>query len=106
MDKSYYLIAWRNLMKNKDFSTINIGGLSVGMAFALITGLWIQNELSYDSFHSHGDRLALVQKHTLFNDEKNTMQSTPYPLHEELKTNYPEVKRASKVSWELEQTLK
>ncbi len=106
MYKNYFMIGWRNLVKNKSFSTINIGGLSVGMAFALITGLWIQNELSYDSFHSNGDRLALVLKHTLFNDQKDTMQPTPYPLHEELKTSYPEVKRASKVSWEFERTLK
>jgi ABC-type antimicrobial peptide transport system permease subunit len=106
MYKNYFMIGWRNLVKNKSFSIINIGGLSVGMAFALITGLWIQNELSYDSFHSNGDRLALVLKHTLFNDQKSTMQPTPYPLHEELKTSYPEVKRASKVSWEFERTLK
>src|SRR3990170_5355273 len=106
MYKNYFMIGWRNLLKNKSFSTINIGGLSVGMAFALITGLWIQNELSYDSFHSNSDRMALVLKHTLFNDQKSTMQATPYPLHEELKTSYPEVKRASKVSFEFERTLK
>lgn len=105
MYKSYFKIGWRNLLKNKGYSFINIGGLAVGMAFALITGLWIQNELGYDSFHSNGDRLALILKHTLFNDEKNTQISTPYPLHEELKTKYPEVKRTSKVSWEFERTL-
>lgn len=106
MLKSHFKIGWRNLLKNKGYSAINIGGLAIGMAFAMLTGMWIQYEVNFDSFHKNGDRIALIQKHTLFNDEKNTQESTPFPLYDELKNNYPEVKRTSKVSWENEHSLK
>lgn len=105
MYKSYFKIGWRNLLHNKAYSLINIGGLAIGMAFALLIGLWIQYELSFDSFHTNGDRIALVMKNTLFNDEKNTYEGTPFPLHEELKKNYAEVERASKVSWQYERSF-
>lgn len=72
MLKSYFKIAWRNLWLNKGLSSINIFGLAVGMAFAMLIGLWIQYETSFDLFHENGDRLALVQKHTLFNNNRNT----------------------------------
>jgi putative ABC transport system permease protein len=52
MFKNYLKIAWRNLIKNKGYSAINIGGLALGMAVALIIGLWIQDELSNNSYFS------------------------------------------------------
>jgi ABC-type antimicrobial peptide transport system permease subunit len=99
MLKNYFKIAWRNLWVNKGLSFINIFGLAIGMAFAMLIGLWIHYEMSFDSFHKNGDRLALVQKHTLFNNNRNTQESTPLPLYDELKNNYPEVKRATRVTW-------
>ena len=99
MFKNYFKIAWRNLWKNKGLSFINISGLAIGMAFAVLIGLWVQYETSFDSFHKNRDRIALVQKHTLFNDNKNTQESTPLPLYDELKNNYPEVKRATRLTW-------
>lgn len=105
MYRNYFTTGWRNLLRSKGYSLINIGGLAVGMAFAMLTGLWIQYELSFDSFHENGDRIALIQKNTIFNDQKGTQESTPFPLHEELKNNYPEVKRATKVSWQREHHL-
>lgn len=105
MYKSYFKIGWRNLLHNKAYSLINIGGLAIGMAFALLIGLWIQYELSFDGFHTNGDRIALVLKNTLFNDEKNTHEGSPFPLHEELKKNYAEVEGASKVSWQYERSF-
>jgi len=47
MYKSYFKIGWRNLLKNKGYSSINIGGLALGMAVAMLIGLWIYDELSY-----------------------------------------------------------
>lgn len=99
MIKNYFKIAWRNLWKNKGLSFINISGLAIGMAFAMLIGLWIQYETSFDSFHKNRDRIALVQKHTLFNDNKNTQESTPLPLYYELKSNYPEVKRVTRIDF-------
>jgi len=51
MFKSYFKVAWRNLWRNKGFSAINIVGLAIGMASAIIILLWIQNEVSFDRFH-------------------------------------------------------
>lgn len=99
MIKNYLKIAWRNLLRNKRLSFINIFGLAIGMAFAMLIGMWIQYETSFDSFHKNIDRIALVQKHTLFNNNRNTQEATPLPLYYELKSNYPEVKRVTRVGW-------
>ena len=99
MLKNYLKIAWRNLNRNKGLSFINIAGLSVGMAFALLIGLWVQYEMSFDKFHKNIDRIAQVQKHTLFNNEKNTQGGIMLPLYDELKAKYPEVKRATRLDW-------
>lgn len=99
MIRSYLVTAWRNLRKNKGLSTINILGLSVGMAFAMLIGLWINFETSFDKFHTNADRIAIVQKHTFFNNVKNTQIGIPLPLYDELRDNYPEIKRASRMDW-------
>src|SRR5687767_3955110 len=99
MIKNYFKIAWRNLLQNKVLSFINIFGLATGMAFALAIGAWIKYETSFDKFHKNGDRIALVMKNTLFNDRKNTMDATPLPLYYEMKDNYPDVKRVTRLSY-------
>jgi putative ABC transport system permease protein len=97
MINNYLRIALRSLVNNKVYSFINIGGLAVGMAFAILIGLWVQYEMSYDSFHKNSDRIAMIMKNTLFNDQKKTQEATPLPLYYELKSHYPEVKRASRM---------
>ena len=99
MFRNYFTVAWRNLLRNKGLSFINIFGLAIGMAFAMLIGLWIQYETSFNKFHKNIDRLALVRKNTLFNNEKNTQVSIPLPLYDELKTKYPEVKRVTRADW-------
>lgn len=99
MYKNYLKVAFRNLLQNKSLSFINIFGLAIGMAFAMLIGLWIQSELSFDSFHKNLDRIALVRKNTLFNNEKNTQVSIPLPLYDELKAKYPDIKRISRADW-------
>ena len=99
MLSNYFKVAWRHLLQNKGFSFINIFGLAIGMAFAILIGLWIQYETSYDNFHKNGDRIGKVMKHVLFNNEKSTQQATPLPLYYEFKSNYPEVKRNSRMDW-------
>jgi putative ABC transport system permease protein len=99
MFKNYLKITYRNLFRNKALSFINIFGLAMGMAFAILIGMWMQYETSFDGFHQNEDRLAMVMKNTLFNNEKNTGNASPLPLYYELKSNFPEVKRASRLSW-------
>ena len=56
MFKNYLKIAWRNLIKSKSFSILNILGLSTGMACSILILLWVQNEVSYDQFHTDSER--------------------------------------------------
>jgi hypothetical protein len=61
MIKNYLKIAWRNLIKNKTHSLINIVGLSVGMAVAMLIGLWIWDELSFNTYHkNYGQNMAAI----------------------------------------------
>jgi hypothetical protein len=68
MFKNYLKVAWRNLVRNKIFSVINITGLALGMACSLLIFLWIQDEFSYDTFHENGARLYQVRETYYFDD--------------------------------------
>jgi putative ABC transport system permease protein len=97
MLKNYLKIAWRSLLQNKGLAFINIFGLAIGMAFTLLIGLWIQYETSFDQFHKNINRLALVRKNNLFNNQKTTATGQPVQLYDELQRNYPEIKRLTRI---------
>ena len=88
MIKNYLKIAWRNLLKNKASSLINIGGLAVGMAVAMLIGLWMWDEFSFDKSFNHGDRIAQVRQNQTYNGVIRTTKSIPVPLGDELRKNY------------------
>ena len=62
MFKNYFKTAWRNLMKNKVFSFINILGLTIGITVCMMIFLFIMNEFSVDNFHKHGDHIYRVMR--------------------------------------------
>src|ERR1700760_715573 len=88
MLSNYFKIAWRNLIKNKAHSSINIVGLSVGMAVAMIIGLWIWDELSYDKDNPNYEKIAQVMQNNTINGKTATWMSMPLPLGAELRKNY------------------
>jgi putative ABC transport system permease protein len=88
MIRNYLKIAWRNLIKNKASSFINIGGLAVGMAVAMLIGLWIWDELSFDKYHPNYDRIAIAMQHETFNGTVNTSSAISLPLDAELRKSY------------------
>jgi putative ABC transport system permease protein len=88
MIRNYLKIAWRNLVKNKVYSFINIGGLAVGIAVAMLIGLWVYDELSFDKYHTVHDRIALLQKNRNFNGTILTEQSMPLPLAAKLRESF------------------
>jgi putative ABC transport system permease protein len=95
MIKNYLKVAWRNLVRNKAHSFINIAGLSVGLACSLLILLWVQSELDVDAFHKNGHRLFTVHT-TFFSDHKPVVTyNTSGPLAVELKKNIPEIEYAS-----------
>ncbi len=94
MIKNYFKVAFRNLYRNKGFSIINIAGLAVGMASAILILLWIQNEISYDRFFKNTDRIYMMYNRDKFGGELQVWNSTPTPMAAALKTDYPEVQDA------------
>lgn len=85
---NFFKIAWRNLVKNKGYSAINIGGLAVGMAVAIIIGLWVYDELSYDKYHANYDRIAQVMQHANFNGQTRTQTANPAQMGPEIRAKY------------------
>jgi len=89
MIKNFLKIAFRNLFRNKGFSAINIFGLAIGMASAILILLWIQNELSYDKFHEKSDRIYTANNRDKFNGELWAWNTTPKILGPTIKLEYP-----------------
>ena len=77
MIKNFFKIAFRNLFRNKGFSTINILGLAIGMASAILILLWIQNEMSHDRFYKKSDRIYTLNNRDKFNGEIWAWNTTP-----------------------------
>jgi tRNA(His) 5'-end guanylyltransferase len=77
MIKNYFKIAWRNLVRSKGYSAINIGGLAVGMAVAMLIGLWVYDELTFNKYHTNYDRIAQVMQHATFNGKVETQTANP-----------------------------
>jgi len=98
MFRNFFVIAIRNLVKNKSFSTINILGLAIGMASAVLILLWIQNEVSHDRFHQKIGRLYIANSRDKFNGELWAWSHTSKPLATALKKDYAEVEDAVRVT--------
>jgi hypothetical protein len=88
MFKNYLKIAWRNLIKNKAYSIINIGGLALGMAVSLTIGLWIQDELSHNDYFMSKDRIAQVYQSQTLNGQTDTGPAIPIPLEKAIREGY------------------
>ncbi|MDB5128459.1 ABC transporter permease [Mucilaginibacter sp.] len=98
MFKNYLKITWRNLLKNKSFTSINIAGLAVGMASAALILLWVQNEVSYDQFHQNKDRLYQMYNRSVFDGKLWCWGTTPKPMMKALKQDYPQVDQAARIN--------
>jgi putative ABC transport system permease protein len=98
MLRNYLKIALRNLLRNNVYSFINIGGLAVGMAVAMLIGLWVWDELSFNKFHKNYDRIAQVWQNVKFDADVATYSSLPIPLAEELRSKYPDFEAVSVAS--------
>src|SRR5450432_143204 len=99
MLKNYFKVAFRNLLRNKGFSVINILGLAIGMASAVIILLWVRNEVSYDRFHANDKRLYEVWENDLRDGGLQSGVSTPQLMGPALKKDYPEIESAARIGW-------
>lgn len=100
MIKNYLKIAWRNLIKGKLYSVINITGLAIGIACCLLIGLYVFEELRFDRFHEDSERIYRVNM-TLSNESKSTtLVTTPRPLANMLMDQFPEVEIITSLEYE------
>ena len=88
MFKNYFTTIFRNLLKSKAHSTINLAGLSVGMAVAILIGIWISDELSFDKYHKNYDRIAMVMQKATVNGSIHTGGTIPWPMEAEMRQHY------------------
>lgn len=99
MIKNFFKVAWRNLLRNKGFSLINISGLSIGMAAAILIMLWIQSEVNYDQFHEKRSRIYEGWNKATFSGNLQCWATTPQVMARTLEKDIPEVERAVRVHW-------
>lgn len=100
MIKNYFKVAFRNLWRSKGFSIINISGLAIGIASAILILLWIQNEVSFDRFHTNQSRLYQAWNRGMFDNKLQCWSTTPKILGPTLKQDYPEVEKATRINWD------
>jgi ABC-type antimicrobial peptide transport system permease subunit len=107
MIKNYFKIAWRNLIKSKTYSAINILGLATGIAVAILIALWIWDEVSYDRYHSNHERLAQVMTTSINNKgEMGTGEAVCMPIGDELRSKFgSDFKNISMASWNFSHVL-
>jgi predicted permease len=91
MIKNYFKTAFRNLWRNKNFTTINVSGLAVGIAVCLVIFLIIQFELSFDNFHAKKDRIYRVITEQQNADGTKPTQGVPYPFAAAFHNDFPSI---------------
>jgi putative ABC transport system permease protein len=97
MLKNYFKIAWRNLVRNRVFSAINIAGLAIGLASCMLISLYVIDELSFDRFHEKANRIVRTTfKGTMQGGIINESHAMP-PTAAALKADYPEVLEATRL---------
>lgn len=91
MIQNYITIAWRNLLKNKAFSVINITGLAIGLSCFILIALYVADELSYDKHFKSGADIYRVNSDILFSGNESRLAVCSDPMGETLKKDYPQV---------------
>lgn len=96
MFKNYFKTGWRNIIRNKTTTLINLFGLSVALVAFIFIALWVQNELNFDNYHNNAKDIYLVQ--TKGRSADNTFSITPFPLAGMLKENH-DVAQTTRMAW-------
>ncbi len=100
MLKNFFKVAFRNLWRSKGFSAINIVGLAIGMAGAIVILLWIQNEVSFDQFHEKRNRIYQAYSLTYADGQLQSWGTTPKTLARAAEKDLPEIEQATRVNFQ------
>ncbi|NML21257.1 FtsX-like permease family protein [Pseudoflavitalea sp. G-6-1-2] len=99
MFRNFLKTAWRNIIRNKAYSTINVMGLAAGMAVALLIGLWVYEQYSYDKFFKDNDRIYRIQRNFYANGDTLTFKTVSLKLTDVLKAEIPEIEYIAESDW-------
>jgi putative ABC transport system permease protein len=97
MIRNYFLVAWRNLLKQKAYSLIKVGGFALSIAACLLIALYIKNELSYDKYWPNANRIYRMVGEFTVNGKTSRDADWPAPLAKSLKEDFPEVEKAGRL---------
>ena len=97
MIKNYIKTAFRNLMKNKGFTFINVFGLTLGLATCLLIVFYVFDELSYDRYNTKADRIYRLNNAIKFGGMEDLYAVTPAPTAAALKADFPEVEQVARL---------
>lgn len=98
MLRNYFKIAWRNLLKNKLSSFINIVGLTLGISACMVILIFVRYESTFDNHHANADLTYRVVQHNTLPDQTTYWNTTAYPLAEALRNDFPEIDEVSQIS--------
>ncbi len=97
MFRNFFKVAYRNLLRNKGFSAINITGLAIGMAATMLILLWLGQELSYDQFHKNKDRIYEVWNRVAYNGKISCGNAVSAPIGPAVEKDLPEVEAVARI---------
>ena len=97
MFKNYLKIAYRNIIKQKAYSFINIFGLAIGLTACILVGLYIWQDLHYDNYHKNSDRIFRLTMQTIAPTYAYHMAETPALVAPNLEQNFPEIDKISRI---------
>jgi putative ABC transport system permease protein len=97
MIKNYLKVAWRNLMKSKIFSFINVLGLAIGLTCCMLIALYLFHEFSYDSYHKNGNRIYQLGTIFIKEGKEDRMANTPAPMAKAMQMEFPEIEKTTRL---------
>lgn len=106
MLRNYFIIGWRSIVKNRIYSVINIAGLAFGLAIAILIGLWVVDEISYNKSFRNFDRLVQLYHHITFGTEVMSISDVPAPIADELRNGYTGFEKVCLITRANEQILR
>jgi predicted permease len=99
MLRHHITVAFRQVIRNKAFSLINVLGLALGLTCSLLIFLWVRDEVSMDRYHANGPHLYRVMERQLYDGKREVIPNTPGQLTLELPRKFPEIVHAAGFSW-------
>jgi putative ABC transport system permease protein len=97
MLKNYLKVAWRNIVKNRTFSIINVAGLAIGLACFILIAMYVMDEISYDKYNVKADRIYRVNSDIRFGGTDLKLAVCSDPMGATLKKDYPQVEQYTRI---------